>query len=231
MNARVRLDALQTDRWTGYRAALRALRGLARDDAEVREVDVIYALRPFLWWLHAPGFQDLYDRCDLARDALARHPTLRHVGHPLHGLAAALSLFLSGYLDEGLHDPRGLPAPLQFGSPERAFAEIARSLAASLDDGAKDDVVALGDLAADLDDIDAHKPAAAALTRAFCAAGLDTLGSLIHDMPEDGQGHILRALEGVEGDGVAAFYEAFIARTPDDALRADARARRPRSLP
>ncbi len=40
------------------------------------------------------------------------------------------------------------------------------------------------------------------------------------------QVHVLRALEGNAGAGVRAFFDAYIERTPDDALREAARARR-----
>lgn len=227
MSPEQRFDALQVGLWSEYRDALRALGLAAREGHALRDDDLLHLLRPFLWWLHAPGFQDLYDRCDRARDALALHPAHAHPAHPQRPFWAALALFLSRYLDEGLHDPTALPPPLHFGSPELAMAGIARELAPALRErGSPDGADALLAVAADFEDVEALKHDAVAALRVFGAQRLDALAALIHDLPEDGQAHVLRALEGNAGHGVRAFFDAYIERTPDDALREAARARR-----
>lgn len=215
-------DQLHTGSFDDYAVTLTQVRARLQEGGEkytLRPSDLIFVLRPYMWWLHFPGFEDVMSKAEAAAQTLMAHEITLDGGPPRFpgSPMIALGTFLVRYIQDGLFDPTGFAA--LYASAETQAAFIAETFAAKL--AAKGiDGEALLTFAALMKAIEAAKRESHRILRQIGDQRLDELATYIHDLPEKDQDLVLRALDDFAGNpGVIAFYEAFIEATIDDDLR------------
>lgn len=214
-------EQLWTTSFDDYAAALTAVRArlMAGERRALGDTELLRLLRPFLWWLHAPGFQDVMDEAEGAMQALmdhqGRHPSF--IGMPLGHPMVALSTFLTRYIVDGLHDPTGWTELRS--SAEEAAASLAGYFADEITAEGHDGAP-LRALAARMKSIHEAKRESCRVLRYIGPQRLDELTGYLHDLPERDQALLLGVLDDRAGDAeVIAFYEAYAGAATDDALR------------
>ncbi|MFQ5569299.1 MAG: hypothetical protein ACE5G0_06465 [Rhodothermales bacterium] len=184
-------STLYTTNFTQYLTALKAIRELldAGDRPEMGKDDFLMLLRPYYWFPHRPGFQDIYDTCENAMmvmknyvDTLFDKKLNPITGNPF----LAMGTFLAVYLDEGRFDPSGWRK--LFASPEISASVIADEFGGKLEaaNTPEEDVQALRSLAALMRDIEGSKHITYWCLRHLGADFLEEL-SIIHGFPAGDQ--------------------------------------------
>jgi hypothetical protein len=173
-------------------------------------------LRPYFWYVHRPGFQDLHDSCAAALGILEAHADDLDDGYDYPGLKN----FLEGYVrDEALNSTGWI---FMGGSAEIAASVSAGSLAEKLAElGAPEsEVAALKEVGTLMKRIEGTKHEAGNNIREIGDKHLEPLTAIIDTLHPNGQSFILHALDGNVGSAdVIAFYKSFLERNPETPLR------------
>jgi hypothetical protein len=201
------LDALRTKSYAEWSKAIVALRdGLdGGSTCEIDEMDLLMILRPYMWWRHNPGFEDVMATCERAMAVIvAKAETL--------GDVRSVGDFLATYLDDGKHDKKGSEITTKI-----AAERWAKRLKGK-------DAKALRELAALMTDLYQKKHTSYWVLRHVGKQRTDTLAKLIHGLVPADQAFILHALDGnIADEKVLNWYRAFIKKTPYPELKKAAR--------
>lgn len=217
---------LQTVDFQAYGEKLAEIRSKldAGEKAEgIDDTDVFFSLRPYCWFLHNPGFQDIMDTAESAMQTLQAHQQdLMEETNPLMGNEfLAVAKFLASYLDKGTFDPTEWR--MLFASPEIATSTTAKKYAEKLDSINTDAAQKMKDLAELMSQIEGSKHLTYWILRHIGADNLGVLEQMIHSFPSGDQTYILHALDAFpQNEDVIGFYERFIEKTQYDNLKEEA---------
>ena len=219
-------EQLKTIYFTDYLKALEELRSALDQDQDLEGLndgDLFYLLRPYCWFLHDPGFQDIYDICNEAVEVYQKYQKdLMEKSDELIGNEfVAVNTFLISYLDHERYDTSEWK--ILFASAEVATATTADKYAQKLKAIDKAAAESSLKLAALLRSIEGSKHVAYCCLRAMGDQCLGLLQTLIHKFPSDNQNYILHALDAFPGNQeVVDFYTDFIAQKRQEYLKEEA---------
>jgi hypothetical protein len=173
-------------------------------------------LRPYYWFVHQPGFQDLYDACARASDILKARKDDLDDGYNYPGLLT----FLVGYTENESLDSTGWI--FMGGSAEIAASVGAGELASKLEElnAPAEEIAALQAVKTTMKRIEGGKHTAYNNLREIGDKHLDPMNAIIDTLHPSAQSFILHAMNGFKGDpAVIAFYEGFLERNADTPLK------------
>lgn len=219
-------EKLYTTSFAQYEKALTLIREVLDkgEKPEISKEDFLMLLRPYYWYVHNPGFQDVIDTCEKFMETLKQNKdVLLEETNPITGNDfLAVGTFLANYLDVGKYDTSGWK--MLFASPEIGSAVIAEKFAKKLGELNKTDeeIQAMNNLAVLMKDIEGTKHVAYWCLRHIGADFLEQL-EIVHSFPPNDQTYILHALDAFPGNkDVIKFYKGFIEKTSYDYLKKEA---------
>lgn len=199
-----------------------------KKERTVTSEEFLAVLRPYFWYLHDPGFQDLYDAAFGAMEVLQKHrdilltETLPLIGNDF----LALATLLGHYCDDGRRNTSGFAS--LFASAEISAMLIAQKFAEQLAaaNAPPEHVQALERIGGLLQAIEGTRHDAYYCLRVVGSAHLEQLAEVIHAVDGDAQGFVLHALDAFKGDAkVVRFYDDYTEKVrsgdlPDEAKQA-----------
>jgi len=214
-------EKICTTSFAQFLEALEKIRNLL-DEGNKPDISKKYflmLLRPYYWFVHKPGFQDIIDTCESFMQTVKQNKKifLKEADYFI-----AISTFLAHYLDFGDYDSSGWK--MLFSSPEIAASVIADKYAKKLGKLKKSEqeVQAMKNLKKLMEDIETAKHLAYWCLRHIADGFLEEL-KIIHSFPPDYQSSILHALDAFPGNkDVIDFYKNFINKTKHEYLKEDA---------
>ncbi len=219
-------EQLKTVDFQAYHKALSAIRNQLDAGAEVEDLDdadIFFLLRPYCWFLHNPGFQDIMDSCEDAMQVLQAHTQeLMEESNPIMGNEfLAVAKFLASYIDKGTFDPTEWR--MLFASPEVATSTTAKKYAEQLQSIDSEASASMIQLQKTMQEIEGAKHSTYWILRHLGADYSSFLTQMIHSFPSGDQSYILHAMDAFVGDERAiAFYEHFIEKTKYEQLKEEA---------
>lgn len=226
MDLKEQFDALKTTDFDAYETALNQLRHSLGEDLQlqtINEEDFFFVLRPYFWFLHNPGFQQVMTSCEEALAILQQYTdTLQEEDNPMLGNEYfAVVNFLGQYVQNETFDPSGWK--MLFASPEIATLTSAEKYAEQLQEKAPEGAKKLESLVDIMRRIEGTKHTAYYCLRQLGIHFTPFLQTLIHKLSTGDQGYILHAMDAFPEDPRAIeFLQTFLDTTPHEALKEQA---------
>ncbi len=188
---------------------------LEREKQPTSDDELRLIMRPFYWYLHSPGFQDVYDAAWSAMEVLQAHRA-RFERFPTELLG--LATLLGRYCDDAVLDATGFEGPFGLFGPveiagQLAAADLAQALAPH-DEAAAQKLEAVSSL---LQDLHGAKHDAYFCLRVIGGDHLPSLATWLSAVGGDAPGFILHALDAFPSREVVAIYEQYIAGVKESA--------------
>lgn len=217
------IKKLITLSFADYEAALSELRDALDAGQKLEKIEdgeFFFVLRPYCWFLHDPGFQDILDVCEDGMEVLIENEKLLvEETNPITGNEyMAVGSFLAAYLDSGDYNPTGWKN--LFASPEIAIHVAAEKYSEKLEAKAPEAAAKLKKLSNVFMQIEGCKHLSYYILRHTGADYIEFLTAIIHKFPSPDQTYILHALDAFPGnEAVVNFYKEYIAAASSDYLR------------
>jgi len=214
---------LITLNFADYKAALSEMRDALDSGKKLEKIEdgeFFFILRPYCWFLHDPGFQDILDVCEDAMQVIIDHEKLLiEETNPITGNEyMAVGSFLASYLDTGDYNPSAWKS--LFSSPEIAIHVAAEKYSEKLETKDAEAAAQLKKLSNIFMDLEGCKHLTYYILRHLGADYIDFFGVIIHRFPSPDQTYILHALDAFpKNTAVANFYKQYIATASSDYLR------------
>lgn len=173
-------------------------------------------LRPYYWFVHRPGFQDIYDACARASDIMNARKDDLDDGYNYPGLLT----FLVGYTENEALDSTGWI--FMGGSAEIAACVGAEELAKKLEElkAPAEEIAALQAVKTAMKRIEGAKHMVYNNLREIGDQHIDPITAIIDTLHPSAQDFILHAMDGFKGDpAVISFYKSFLERNADTPLK------------
>lgn len=218
------------------RTTLKESNNLSEVVNQITEEDFFYMLRPYYWFMHNPGFQDIYDTFDKALLALENHKDFfeNHKDSFLKEDFMNVAVFGAVYLEKGTMQPSYWKSFFRAASIEICASIKAGELAEKFKElnATQEDIDALYNLKNLLSQISGSKHVSYKCLRSIGVYFLPALKKYIIAFTGDDQSFILHALDEFKGNNdVIEFYKEYIEKTPSESLKEEAQKYLSRVLP
>ena len=222
INMKDLFDRLITISFEDYQVALKEIR-TALDKGQkaekLEDAEFFFLLRPYCWFMHEPGFQDIMDICEDALQTMMDNKDLlmEETNLLMGNEFMSVGTFLATYVDEGSYNPSGWK--LRYASPEVAVQATAQKYRDKLqeDPEAAEKMNRLANL---FSNIEGGKHQSYYILRNVGADYVSFLGTIIHQFPANDQTFILHALDAFpNNEEVIGFFNRYIEQTASDHLR------------
>jgi hypothetical protein len=217
------IDPMVTLSFKDYNQALLELRSWLDSGnipEKLEDADFFFILRPYCWFLHDPGFQDVLNICETAlQEMIDNKEVLWEETNPLLGNKfMGIATFLATYVEYGDYNPSEWR--MMFASPEVNVNVTAKEYAEKLKESNASASAVFTELSELFFEIEGAKHVSYWILRRIAVDYIDFIESLIHTLPGADQAYILHAMdEQLGNESVISFYKRFIQNTSSEFLK------------
>ncbi len=216
-------DRLVTISFEDYEVALDEIReelDAGKKAEKLEDGEFFFALRPYCWFMHEPGFQDIMDICEDGLQVMMDNKDLlmEETNLMMGNEFMAVGTFLATYVDEGSYNPSEWK--MLFASPEIAVHVTAEKYNEKLKETDAEAAEKMARLSAVFMRLEGCKHSSYYILRHLGVDYLPFLEVMIHKFPADDQTFILHALDAFPNNTeVIGFYNRYIEQVGSDHLR------------
>lgn len=218
------ISGLQTKLFSEYVENINELRKRLESGEEIKfsDEEFMFVMRPYYWFLHNPGFQDLVDLCDVVANLLMNHEEAILQSNVLSKSDLnGLIKFLVMYSAKGMYDTSNW---MIFASPEIAvFTDLERIIEVLKKSDTNDkELEKMQELSDVMKQIEGAKHTSYYCLRIIGASNVKNILKIFDKLSLEHKGYVLHALDGAKGnEEVIKLYEDFISTTTSKNLKAE----------